>query len=170
MYHHGREGFLKCKAPSSCSSATSSPSPYAEFFLATDASDSHIGSVRQQKTGDHWHPLGFISKKLPKKESRYSTFDQELLAAYFSICHFREGCLFQLWTDHKLLVTALSRVTALILPLQQRHLAFITEFNMQMLTCLVFKRLSLIFCHALRCHPSRLGMSPPARRQCGDGC
>jgi hypothetical protein len=36
-------------------------------------------------------------------------------------------------TDHKPLVTAISRVSAPISPSQQRHLAFISEFNVQML-------------------------------------
>jgi hypothetical protein len=38
-----------------------------------------------------------------------------------------------LWTDHKPLVTALSRVSTPISPRQQRHLAFISEFNVQLL-------------------------------------
>ncbi len=33
------------------------PAPNAELSLATDASDTHIGGVMQQKSGDHWQPL-----------------------------------------------------------------------------------------------------------------
>jgi hypothetical protein len=112
------------------------PAPNAELSLATDASDTHIGGVMQQKSGDHWRPLGFFSRKLTDTESRYSTFDHELLAAHAAIKHFPhfcEGQAFQLWTDHKPLVTAISRVTAPISPRQQRHLAFISEFNAQIL-------------------------------------
>jgi hypothetical protein len=90
----------------------------------------------QQKAGDHWQPLGFFSRKLTDTESRYSTFDHELLAAHAAIKHFRhfrEGRAFQLWTDHKPLVTAISRVSAPISPRQQRHLAFISELNVQIL-------------------------------------
>jgi hypothetical protein len=36
------------------------PAPTAELSLATDASDTHIGGVMQQKSGDHWQPLGFF--------------------------------------------------------------------------------------------------------------
>jgi hypothetical protein len=63
-------------------------------------------------------------------------FDHELLAAHAAIRHFRnfcEGCSFQLWTDHKLLVTALSRVSAPVSPRQLFYLAVISEFNVQML-------------------------------------
>jgi hypothetical protein len=96
----------------------------------------------QQKTKDHWQPLGFFSRKLTDTESRYSTFDRELLAAQAAIKHFRhfcEGRLFQLWTDHKPLVTAISRVSTPISPRQQRHLAFISEFNVQLLYLPGFK-------------------------------
>ncbi len=40
---------------------------------------------------------------------------------------------FRLWTHHKPLVTALSRVSISISPRQQPHLAFISEFNVQLL-------------------------------------
>jgi hypothetical protein len=69
-------------------------------------------------------------------ESRYSTFDCELLAAFSAMrhfCHFCEGRSFQHWTDHKPLVTTLSCAPVPISPRQQRHLAFISEFNVQML-------------------------------------
>jgi hypothetical protein len=91
------------------------PAPNAELSLATNSSDTHIGGVMQEKSGDHWRPLGFFSCKLTDTESRYSTFDRDLLAAHAAIkhfCHFCEGRAFQLCTDHKPLVTAISRVSA----------------------------------------------------------
>jgi hypothetical protein len=41
--------------------------------------------------------------------------------------------LFKVWTEHKPLVTAISCVSAPISPRQQRQLAFISEFNVQLL-------------------------------------
>jgi hypothetical protein len=90
----------------------------------------------QQKSDDHKWPLGFFSRKLTDMESHFSTFDRELLAAFAAIRHFRHFCdgrSFQLWTDHKSLVTTLSRVSIPISPRQQRHLAFISEFTVQVL-------------------------------------
>jgi hypothetical protein len=84
----------------------------------------------------HWRPLSFFSRKLTDTESGYSTFDHELLAAQAAIKHFRHFCkgqFFQLWTDHKPLVIALSHVSVTISHRQQRHLAFISEFNVQLL-------------------------------------
>jgi hypothetical protein len=48
---------------------------------------------------------------LTDMESRYSMFDRELLAALAAMRHFQhfcEGHAFQLWTDYKPLVNALS--------------------------------------------------------------
>jgi hypothetical protein len=65
-------------------------------------------------------------------ELKYSTFDRELLAAFATIRHFRfllEGRQFQLFTDHKPLVAALTRVTPAQSARQQRHLAYISELT-----------------------------------------
>jgi hypothetical protein len=124
------------------------PAPNAELSLAIDASDTHIRGVMQQKSGDHWRPLGFFSCKLTYTESRYSTFDCELLAAQAAIKHFRnfcEGRVFQLWSNHKPLVTALSRVSIPISPRQQRHRAFISEFNVQLLYLPGLKNVIAVF-------------------------
>jgi hypothetical protein len=68
------------------------PAPNAELSLATDASDTHIGGVMQQKSGDHRRPLGFFSRKLTDTESCYSTLYCELLAAHAAIKHFHHFC------------------------------------------------------------------------------
>jgi hypothetical protein len=128
----GEGGFPKYEYLLAAAMPLQHPSLHAELSLATDASDTHIGSVMHQKLGDHWRPLGLVSLKLTDTESHYSTFDRELLAAFVAIghfCHFCQGRSFQLWTDHKPLVTALSLVSVPILPRQQRHLAFVSEFN-----------------------------------------
>ncbi len=112
----------------------SHPLPGAILSLAADASDTQVGAVLQQQVGQHWHPLGFFSKKLSKSEVNYSTFDREL-DAVSGIKHFRsrlEGRPFQLWTDHKPLIFALHRVSPPTSGRQQRHLAFISEYTNQL--------------------------------------
>ncbi len=109
-----QEAFQQAKCLLAAAVPLQHPTPNAELSLATDASDTHIGGVMQPKSKDHWQPLGFFSRKLTDTESCSSTFDRELLAAQAAIKHFRhfcEGCLFQLWTDHKPLVTAFSRIS-----------------------------------------------------------
>jgi hypothetical protein len=65
------------------------PNPSAPISLTTDASNTHIGAVLQQKVNGSWQPLSFFSKKLSQTETRYSTFDRELLAAFLAAKHFR---------------------------------------------------------------------------------
>jgi RNase H-like domain found in reverse transcriptase len=108
------------------------PSPAADLALIMDASGSHVGAVLQRRKGqDSWRPLGFFSQKLSPTESRYSAFDRELLAVYSSILHFRhllEGRHFTVFSDHKPLSGALTRVSDPRSDRQRRQLAFIAEF------------------------------------------
>jgi hypothetical protein len=148
-----QEAYQQAKRLQAAVESLQHPARNAEFSLAADASDTHIGGVTQKKSGDHWQPLGFFSRKLTDTGSRYSTFDRELLAAQAEIKHFHHFCkgrVFQLWTDHKPLVTALSRVSIPISPRQQRHLAFISEFKVQLLYLLGLKNVVADF---LSCPP-----------------
>ena len=125
-----QQAFDSIKTALAAATPLAHPLPLAELSLATDASDTHIGAVLQQKEVKGWRPLGFFSKKLSTTEGKYSAFDRELLAAFQSIRHFRyalEGRQFQLWTDHKPLLAALHRVSEPWTPRQQRQLSFIAE-------------------------------------------
>ena len=56
------------------------PSEIAPTALSTDASATAIGAVLEQCNNGIWTPLAFFSRKLRPAETRYSTFDRELLA------------------------------------------------------------------------------------------
>jgi hypothetical protein len=76
------------------------PSPQAELFLATDASDSQIGGINSKNPVTIGVPLVSFSEICPTWNLIIS-HNQELLAAYASIQHFShffEGRLYQLWT------------------------------------------------------------------------
>jgi cleavage and polyadenylation specificity factor subunit 1 len=108
------------------------PAPGATLSLVVDASDSHVGGVLQQLENRAWRPLAFFSQKLTPTQVRYSTFDRELLAAYTAVRHFRfllEGRQFRIITDHKPLVSGMTRVTPPSSARQQRHLSFLAEFT-----------------------------------------
>ena len=65
-------------------------------------------------------------------ETRYSTFDHELLAKYLAIKHFQhfvEGRQFHVLTDHKPLTFAFSTQSCKLTPCQIRHLDFISQFT-----------------------------------------
>jgi hypothetical protein len=95
----------KCALASLC--YQEHPAAAAELSIATDASETHIGSVLQQRhPGGHWQPLGFFSTKLDSIQQRYSAFDRELLAVFSTIRHFR--CMLE---GHQF--TSLPRVRAM---------------------------------------------------------
>ena len=76
--------------------------------------------------------MAFFSKKLKPAETKYSTFDRELLAVYLAIKRFRhfvEGRQFSITTDHKPLTFALFTKSSKLSPRQIRHLDYIAQFT-----------------------------------------
>jgi cleavage and polyadenylation specificity factor subunit 1 len=76
--------------------------------------------------------LGFFSKKLEPAQQKYSAFNRELFAVYAGIHHFwhmLEGLRFTVFTDHKPLTRAISRVSDPWTARQSRHLAYIAEYT-----------------------------------------
>ena len=107
------------------------PDSSARTCITVDASDRAVGASLEQLIGGTWQPLAFFSNTLKHAETRYSTFDRELLGAYLAIKHFRhfvEGRPFTLYTDHKPLTYAL-RANTDYTPRQTRHLSYISEFT-----------------------------------------
>lgn len=101
--------------------------------IASDASQLAIGAVLQQLVKDTWLPIAFYSKRLMPSQTRYSTFDRELLAAKEAVKHFRhfiEGIDFILFTDHRPLVQAMSsKEQRNWTPRQERQISYISEFT-----------------------------------------
>ena len=101
--------------------------------LTVDASGTAVGAVLEHNSdGSDWKPVAFFSRKLRPAEQNYSAFDRELLAAYLAIRHFRyflEGRSFTLFTHHKPLTFAISKISDPWSPRQQRHLAYVSEFT-----------------------------------------
>ena len=113
-------------------SLLSYPQSDAPTCLMTDASDTAVGAVLQQNIDDTWRPISFFSRKMTPAETRYSTFDRELLAVYLAIKHFRhflEGRLFHVLTDHKPLTFALHTRSDRYSPRQARQLDYISQFT-----------------------------------------
>lgn len=126
------EAFHKCKKAISDASLLSHFNPNAHLAVAVDASETSIGAVLEQYIDGEIQPLSFFSRKLTPAETKYSTFDRELLAAYSAIRHFRhmlEGRKFTIFTDHKPLTFALHKVGDKNSPRQSRHLEYISQFT-----------------------------------------
>lgn len=107
------------------------PARDADLSLSTDASSTAAGAVLHQRVGTSMQPLAFFSQKFTPAQRRYSTFGRELLAMYLAVRHFityLEGRNFEILTDHKPLVFALSaRSTANHSLREQRHMDLILQ-------------------------------------------
>ena len=130
------KAFVASKAALTDATHLAHPIQEAELSLAVDASNHHVGAALQQRsTGGVWQPLSFFSRKLPDTETRYSTFDRELLAVVATLHHFRfllEGRKFHVLTNHKLSTEPGTLGTpdrAAWYTQQGRHLAYVAEFT-----------------------------------------
>ena len=77
-----------------------------------DASHNGLGACLEQEIEPGvWAPTGFASRFLNNAETKYSTNELELLAIVWACEHFRTyllGIRFQVLTDHKAIISALS--------------------------------------------------------------
>lgn len=127
------KAFEQCKVSLRNAITLAHPLEGVPLALMSDASDSCIGGVLQQWDGKSWRPLGFYSKKLSGTQTKYSTYDRELLAIYLSIEHFQnmiEGRPLIIFTDHKPLSFAFTKPdNGKELARRIRQLAYISEFS-----------------------------------------
>ena len=126
------ESFRAVKAALAAATVLDHPQLDAELAFAVDANDHHVGAALQQLTVRSWQPLAFFSRKLNSAESKYSTFDRELLACVSAIRHFcfmLEGRKFHILTNHKPLTQALHQISVPWSARQQRHLAYVAEYT-----------------------------------------
>ncbi|GBM57712.1 hypothetical protein AVEN_222556-1 [Araneus ventricosus] len=103
------QAFQTCKNSIAQAALLAHPNSEAKLSLAVDASNTGTAGTLQQTYLKKIQPLAFFSRKLTPAESRYSTYDLELLAVYSSGKHFRhilEGRDFIIYTDHKPLTFA----------------------------------------------------------------
>ncbi|BHF74297.1 hypothetical protein SprV_0501738200 [Sparganum proliferum] len=80
------------------------PAPEAPLSLMVDASTVAVGAVLQQHLAGSTQPFAFFPEKLLPAETRYSTFDREILSIYLAVNNFRHflgGREFTVFTDHK---------------------------------------------------------------------
>lgn len=126
------KAFSSCKSSLSEAALLAHPKPDAELAIYTDASDSSIGAVLQQRIDADWQPLAFFSRRLTCTQKKYSPYDRELLAIYEAIRHFRhmvEARHFTVYTDHKPLIYVFTANREKCSPRQFRYLDYISQFT-----------------------------------------
>ena len=109
------------------------PRPGATLALTTDASNTAVGGVLEQRGPLGWEPLAFYSSKLKPNKAFWPPYDRELLGAFKGIRHFKdmlEGCPFTLYTDHQSLIPSLSKITDSHTARQRYQLNCIAEYTM----------------------------------------
>lgn len=124
--------FNAAKSALSSAALLSHPSLDAPTALTTDASDLGMGAVLEQFVNRRWRPLAFFSKKFNNAQKQYSAFDRELMAIHMAIRNFRfflEGRQFVVYTDHKPLTAALSKISDPWSARQARHLSAVAEYT-----------------------------------------
>lgn len=126
-----RNSFELCRKALATTATLAHPIADAQLRLSTDASSVAVGAVIEQKNGELWQPLGFFSKKLLPAETRYSTYDRELLAAYLGtkhFIHFIEGRVTTLCTDHKPLTFMFTQKSEKYVDRQVRQISFLSQY------------------------------------------
>ena len=126
------EAFNACKEGLCSAAMLAHPDCNARMALVTDASDTAMGAVLEQRSKNGWQPIAFFSRKFNVAQIKYSPYDRELLAIYEAIKHFRhmlEARSFTIFTDHKPLVYAFDSRKENCSPRQFRHLDLISQFS-----------------------------------------
>lgn len=124
--------FEACKRALANATLLAHPDASLPWGLFTDASDTAMGAVLQQRFKNEWQPLAFFTKGFSPAQRKYSAYDRELLAVYSAIRYFRfmiEGRRFTVFTDHKPLVFAFKQKPEKCSPRQFNHLDFISQFS-----------------------------------------
>ena len=128
--------FVKVKEAIARATLLAHPDPNAPTEIWCDASRLAVGAVlvQYQFSVKHkyrkWVPLAFWSKTLNNAQRGYSATDRELLAASYSLAHFRdfvEGHKVIVRTDHRPLVEMVKKAGDVDSDFQRRHLTRIAE-------------------------------------------
>ncbi|CAG9138024.1 unnamed protein product [Plutella xylostella] len=128
------DAFNACKDHLAKAAMLAHPHTEAELAIFTDASDTAIGGVLQQRMDkkQQWQPLAFFSRSLKPSQRKYSPYDRELLAIYEATKYFRhmvEARDFDIYTDHKPLTFAFTTKRDKCSPRQFRYLDYISQFT-----------------------------------------
>ena len=98
-----QQAFIKLKEEINKNIAIYIPDHEKEFFLTTDACNTGISAVLQQKVGNEMRVIDWSSKKLSQAETKYSITEKEFLAVCWGVEHydyFLKGRKFTIITDH----------------------------------------------------------------------
>ena len=123
--------FSNLKSELASATFLSYPIKGANLTITADASSHAIGACLHQVVNEQATPLGFFSRKLIETETRYSTFDRELLAIFCTVRKWKDlliGANVTIFTDHKPLVGAVKNPKARDSQRQERQISLVNEY------------------------------------------
>ena len=129
-----QEAFIKLKSLFTSAPILIHPNPELPFTVEVDASDTAVGAVLSQRTGEKMllHPCAFFSRQMSPAERNYDIGNKELLAikdAFSEWRHLLEGAInpITVFTDHRNLefIRSAKRLNAR----QARWSFFFSRFN-----------------------------------------
>ena len=132
LNNEAKEAFSAIKRAICNAAYLAHPQKQAHLCLKTDASKLALGSILEQHDGENIEVIGYYSKTLTATQSRYSTYDLELLAVYSSVKYFEHLLLdtpFTIFTDNKSLVNSFSKPSENHTPKQVRQLSYLSQFD-----------------------------------------
>ena len=105
--------------------------PQLPTRLTSDASAVGIGAVLEQQHPDGWHPVHFLSRTLGCAEKNYPVTDKEWLAVIYALTKWRHYLQrhFTIRTDHKPLVSLLSKSSADLHDRRARWMSLLLRFS-----------------------------------------
>ena len=112
----------------------------ADTLLSTDASSYGLGAALFQKTEEGLKPIAYASRALSETEQRYAQIEKEALAICWAaekFYYYLAGRKFQVETDHKPLISILSKMELAKLPMR------VQRFRLRMMK----------FCYSIRYTP-----------------
>ena len=110
------------------------PNPSLPYEIMSDASKYAVGAVLMQKYDDGVHPVAFFSKQMNSAEQRYPVHEQELLAIFLALKHWRHlliGNHATIYTDHKPLTHYKTQAT--LSSRQIRWLSFFADYDVDII-------------------------------------
>jgi hypothetical protein len=110
------------------------PNPKLPYVIMSDSSKVAMGAVLMQRLEDGLHPVAFYSKKFSSAELNYGVHEQELLALFMSLKHWRHlllGSHITIYTDHKPLQYL--KTQPILSPRQYRWLTYFADYDTEII-------------------------------------
>lgn len=110
--------------------------PEKSTRISADASQYGLGAVLLQQHDEQWLPVAYASRALTSAESRYAQIEKELLASTYACERFHQyvyGQAFEVETDHKPLVSIMSKPLNDCPVRIQRMLIRLQKYDVQMI-------------------------------------